>query len=100
VLQDEQPARRPDHVVLRKYGEEKHPEIVPDVVAWTGSSNMRLRRAAAVAFIPLVRRKQQLDTAYDVATRLFDDEEDLMHKAVGRLLREAENRTCDASRAS
>lgn len=68
---------------------ESHPELVPDVVAWTASRNMWLRRGAAVAFVPLARHGKQLDTTYDVASRLFDDREDLMHKAVGWLLREA-----------
>lgn len=68
---------------------ERHPKLVPEVVRWTASRNMWLRRASAVTFIPLVRRGQHLDTAYDVATRLFDDPEDLMHKAVGWMLREA-----------
>ena len=70
---------------------ELHPQLVPDVVAWTESPNMWLRRAAAVAFVPLVGKgkKKHLDTAYKVAKRLFGDKEDLLHKAVGWLLREA-----------
>jgi 3-methyladenine DNA glycosylase AlkD len=68
---------------------ERHPEIVPEVVAFTGSPNMWLRRGAAVTFVPLARHGKHLDTAYHVASRLFGDREDLMHKAVGWLLREA-----------
>jgi len=68
---------------------ERHPKLVAEVVGWTTSRNMWLRRSSAVAFIPLVRRGLHLDTAYEVATRLFDDSEDLMHKAVGWMLREA-----------
>lgn len=68
---------------------ERHPKLVAEVVRWTALRNMWLRRASAVAFIPLVRRGQHLDTAYKVARRLFDDREDLMHKAVGWMLREA-----------
>jgi len=66
-----------------------HPEIVPELVEWTGSPNMWLRRGAAVAFVPLARRGQHLDTAYEIGSRLFGDHEDLIHKAVGWLLREA-----------
>jgi 3-methyladenine DNA glycosylase AlkD len=66
-----------------------HPEAIPEVVGWTASSNMWLRRGAAVTFVPLARRGQHLDTVYDVARRLLGDREDLMHKAVGWLLREA-----------
>ncbi len=72
---------------------ENHPHLIPEVVAWTDSPNQWVRRGAAVAFVPLVRRKKgqkkYLSTAYRIATRLFDDGEDLMHKAVGWLLREA-----------
>jgi 3-methyladenine DNA glycosylase AlkD len=68
---------------------EGHPEILPEVVAFTGSPNMWLRRGAAVTFVPLARHGKHLDTAYHVASRLFGDREDLMHKAVGWLLREA-----------
>lgn len=72
---------------------EKHPELIPEVVSWTRSSNQWVRRGATVAFVPLVRKKKgqkrYLSAAYRVASRLLDDEEDLMHKAVGWLLREA-----------
>ncbi len=68
---------------------ERHPEILPQVVAFSGSPNMWLRRGAAVTFVPLARHGKHLDTAYDVASRLFGDREDLMHKAVGWMLREA-----------
>jgi 3-methyladenine DNA glycosylase AlkD len=42
-----------------------------------------------VGLIPLVRRGQQLDLAYSIAARLHRDEEDLIQKAVGWMLREA-----------
>jgi 3-methyladenine DNA glycosylase AlkD len=68
---------------------ERHPEVIPEVMAWAGSSNMWLRRGAVVTFVPLARHGKHLDAAYAVASRLFDDREDLMHKAVGWMLREA-----------
>ncbi len=66
-----------------------HPDLIPEVVSWTDSPNQWVRRGAAVAFVPLVSKKKYLTTAYQIATRLFDDKEDLLHKAVGWLLREA-----------
>ncbi len=69
---------------------ELHPDLIPTVVSWTDSPNQWVRRGAVVAFVPLVRKKRSYrTTAYRIAVRLFDDEEDLIHKAVGWLLREA-----------
>ena len=68
---------------------DRHRELIPEVVDWTASPNQWVRRGAAVAFVPLARRGRHLATAYRIATRLFGDKEDLMHKAVGWLLREA-----------
>ncbi len=69
---------------------ERHPKLVPEVVSWTDSPHLWVRRGAAVAFVPLVgtKKKKHLATAYRIARRLFDDEEDLIHKATGWLLRE------------
>jgi len=68
---------------------EKHPGVIPAVLDWTASYSLWLRRGAAVAFVPLARRGRHLDSAYEVARRLIEDREDLMHKAVGWMLREA-----------
>lgn len=72
---------------------EQHPDLIPDVVSWSDSPSQWVRRGATVAFVPLVGKtkdqKLYLRTAYQIAERLFDDEEDLMHKAVGWLLRES-----------
>lgn len=68
---------------------DRHPGLIPEVVAWTGSPVLWVRRAAAVAFVPHARRGRFLDIAYEIATRLLGSEEDLAHKAVGWLLREA-----------
>jgi 3-methyladenine DNA glycosylase AlkD len=69
---------------------ELHPRLFPEVVSWTESPNQWVRRGATVAFVPLVKKKgKYLTTAYKIASRLFDDQEDLMHKAVGWMLREA-----------
>jgi 3-methyladenine DNA glycosylase AlkD len=50
---------------------------------------MWVRRASAVALIPSFRRGLALDVAYDLAKTLHPDREDLIHKAVGWMLREA-----------
>lgn len=70
--------------LLREY-----PELVPEVKEWTSSESQWVRRGAAVGFVSLVDDEGLRDAAYEVATELLDDKEDLIHKAVGWLLREA-----------
>jgi 3-methyladenine DNA glycosylase AlkD len=67
----------------------EHPRLVTQMLAWSRDSNMWVRRASAVSLIPAVRRGIGLATAYEVARRLHGDREDLLHKAVGWMLREA-----------
>ena len=67
----------------------EHPRLVRQMLAWSRDSNMWVRRASAVSLIPAVRRGIALETAYEVARRLHGDHEDLLHKAVGWMLREA-----------
>jgi len=67
----------------------RHQILIPKVEAWTSSPLLWVRRGAVVAFVPHVRRGRYLAPAYRIARRLLTDEEDLVHKAVGWLLREA-----------
>jgi 3-methyladenine DNA glycosylase AlkD len=67
----------------------QHPELVRPVSAWAHDRNMWVRRASAVSLIPSVRKGLALDIAYRVARTLHADEEDLIQKAVGWMLREA-----------
>ncbi|MDO9693722.1 MAG: DNA alkylation repair protein [Candidatus Latescibacteria bacterium] len=69
---------------------DRYPDLIPEVVTWTDSTNLWLRRGVVVAFVPLVsQKKKYLATAYRIARLVMADEEDLMHKATGWLLREA-----------
>jgi len=74
----------------------REPSLAPRVVPWTRGRSMWLRRAAAVSFVKPARKGLLLDEAYAVAERLLLETEDLLHKAVGWLLREAG--TTDAAR--
>ena len=67
----------------------KYPELVEKIKDWTQSSNRWVKRASAVSFITLARRGQYLDDVYEISTRLFPVDDDLIHKATGWLLREA-----------
>ena len=69
--------------LLRRY-----PHLLESLRTWTASESLWVRRAAAVSLTPLARRGEHLDIAYSIAEALLDNGEDLMHKAVGWLLRE------------
>ena len=68
---------------------EHRPALIPRLERWTGARSLWVRRAAAVAMIPLARHGRSLDPAYRIAVALAQDEHDLIHKATGWLLREA-----------
>jgi 3-methyladenine DNA glycosylase AlkD len=67
----------------------RHPTLIPRVRRWSRSRNLWLRRSSLVAFVPIARHGERLDIAYAAAAGLCADREDLIHKAVGWLLREA-----------
>jgi 3-methyladenine DNA glycosylase AlkD len=67
----------------------RHPSLVARVAGWNRDRNMWVRRASAVGLIPSLRRGVRLELAYEVAARLHADNEDLIQKAVGWMLREA-----------
>lgn len=66
-----------------------HPDLVPEVASWSAHRNLWVRRASAVSLVKIASRGLSLETAYAVATALQADPHDLIHKAVGWLLREA-----------
>lgn len=66
-----------------------HPGLAEEVVGWSGSPNIWVRRGSAVAFVSLMDDEALQDAGYRVATRLLDEKEDLVQKAVGWMLREA-----------
>jgi 3-methyladenine DNA glycosylase AlkD len=70
--------------LLRRY-----PHRAPRTAAWAASPNLWLRRASLVWMVPLARHGERLEEAYAAVTRLLRDQEDLIHKACGWLLREA-----------
>lgn len=68
---------------------QRFPALLPELMTWTAAENLWLRRAAAVALVPLARKGIYLEEAYATVERLAACPEDLLHKAVGWLLREA-----------
>ena len=68
---------------------ERHPSMERTLRRWSGDPTLWVRRAALVTLVPFARRGRHLDLAYELAGEHFSDDEDLMHKATGWLLREA-----------
>jgi 3-methyladenine DNA glycosylase AlkD len=66
----------------------QHPALAEHMRGWARDRNMWVRRASIVGVIPLARRGAALDTLYDIASTLHEDDEDLIQKAVGWALRE------------
>jgi 3-methyladenine DNA glycosylase AlkD len=64
------------------------PALADRMRAWARHRSMWVRRGSAVSLIPSVRTGRSLDVAYAVARSLHADQEDLIQKAVGWLLRE------------
>jgi hypothetical protein len=63
----------------------------PQLLAWAASPNLWIRRIAIVSTFHSIRRNRFADTLA-VARSLLRDKEDLIHKAVGWMLREVGKR--------
>ncbi len=65
------------------------PSLVARLLEWTGSSSCWRRRAAVVAFVPVVREGRFLTDALSVAERLMTDDDEVVQMGVGWMLKEA-----------
>ena len=65
------------------------PSLVRALQEWAGSDQRWLRRAAAVAFVPLVREGRFISDALSVAELLMEDADAAVQNGVGTLLMEA-----------
>lgn len=68
---------------------ENNPELIDEVTSWADSKNMWLRRASIVSFVKPARKGRYTDVIHKTAQKLFADEEDLIQKANGWILRES-----------
>jgi 3-methyladenine DNA glycosylase AlkD len=84
--------------VLTPLLEKYPPQIVRTLQVWSRDKCLWVRRATVVTLVPFARRGQRLDLAYQLARDSLADREDLMHKAVGWLLREAGRTDADRLR--
>jgi len=68
---------------------EKFPKCVNDIKAWAKSSNRWLKRAAAVSLILPARRGSFLTEVIEISSTLLCDQDDIVRKGYGWLLKEA-----------
>ena len=68
---------------------EQFPRYVDRLKAWTKSENLWLRRASAVTLILPARKGKFLDDVFEICDSLLEDEDDLVQKGYGWLLKEA-----------
>jgi 3-methyladenine DNA glycosylase AlkD len=66
-----------------------HPDLIDEIIRWTDSRNRWLRRASAVSFIRHARQGKYIHAVHGIAKKLFPDQDDLVQKANGWLLRES-----------
>jgi 3-methyladenine DNA glycosylase AlkD len=74
---------------------EKYPEFVDELKRWTQSENRWMRRAAAVSLIVPAKHGQFLNDAFEIADRLLTDNDDMVQKGYGWLLKEASRKHRD-----
>ncbi|OPX69060.1 MAG: DNA alkylation repair enzyme [Methanoregulaceae archaeon PtaB.Bin056] len=68
---------------------EKYPDTIDELKRWTQSENRWMRRAAAVSLIIPAKRGKFLEESLAIADLLLTDEDDLVQKGYGWLLKEA-----------
>ncbi len=68
---------------------EKYPEYLESLKEWTRSQNRWVRRGAATTLVLPARKGMFLETVFEIADRLLLDEDDLVQKGYGWMLKEA-----------
>ncbi|MCX6684098.1 MAG: DNA alkylation repair protein [Methanoregula sp.] len=68
---------------------QKFPEYIGELKCWTQSDNRWMRRAAAVSLIVPAKHGKYLDDVLEISDRMLPDNDDLVRKGYGWLLKEA-----------
>lgn len=68
---------------------EKYPEFIQELKNWTRSENRWVRRAAAVSLIIPAKKGKYLEDVIKIADLLLTDDDDMVQKGYGWLLKEA-----------
>jgi 3-methyladenine DNA glycosylase AlkD len=71
------------------------PQFFPRIKTWTHSRNRWLRRASAVILIYSVRKKRMIREAFVITNILLMDNDDMVQKGYGWLLKEVSNQYPD-----
>jgi 3-methyladenine DNA glycosylase AlkD len=74
---------------------DKYPEQIDELKKWTGSENRWMRRAAAVSLIIPAKRGKYLEEVLQIADLLLTDQDDMVQKGYGWLLKEASRNNTD-----
>jgi 3-methyladenine DNA glycosylase AlkD len=74
---------------------DRHPELYKQTSKWVKSPNRWLRRAAAVSLIPAVKNRNLLDNVFQIADKLLLDDDEMVQKGYGWMLKEAANQFPD-----
>ena len=67
---------------------QKYPQIIPVVKSWAKSKNRWLKRASAVSLIVPAKKGDFLEDALEICDVLLQDEDDIVQKGYGWLLKE------------
>lgn len=67
----------------------QYPLTVQELKGWTGSKNRWMRRASAVSLILPARRGEFIDDIFEIADALLEDQDDMVQKGYGWMLKEA-----------
>jgi len=74
---------------------EQYPGYIEELKRWTQSGNRWMRRAAAVSLIVPAKHGRFLDDIFEIADLLLTDQDDLVQKGYGWLLKEASRKHTD-----
>lgn len=68
---------------------QRYPDAIAELKKWAKSSNRWLKRAAAVSLIYPARKGEFLNAVFEISDMLLKDEDDMVQKGYGWLLKEA-----------
>jgi 3-methyladenine DNA glycosylase AlkD len=70
---------------------QKYPASITEIVSWTASSNRWLKRASAVSLIIPAKKGLFINEIFTISDRLLTDNDDMVQKGYGWMLKEASN---------